>query len=508
MKINIIGAGISGLTIGCYLRMNGFETEIFESHSKAGGLCTSWKKGDYTFDGSIHWLLGSGAYSPFYQLWSELIDMKSIRFVNHKLRADIEVKDHTDNTGSNVFHLYTNLAQLEKYCNRIAPEDSKTIHKLMLSILEIQHFEIPPMIKSVPKLLSFREKIRMARFLPLLFFMYKWRKVTNFSFAEKLTNPFLKEAFQLFFDGDTVPLLVMTFPLAFNDKNAAGYPVGGSYLFAKKIEERYLSLGGRIRYSTPVQKIITENGVAKGILTRDGETILSDITISTADWHATIFHALEGKFVNKTILKLNNLEKLKIYYSAFLVSLGVANQYENYPQFFRFPLVHDLVSPDGTVYKRLEAHIMNYDPTLAPAGKTVISIKFYTQNGNYWINLRNTDYQHYLRTKKEFADQMIGLLDEKMKELRKYIEVTDIATPATFQRYTGNWQGSTQGWLPGKNIMASSPVEYELPGLKNFYYSSHWSQPGGGLPVAIKSGRDLVQIICKKENKTFTVQSM
>lgn len=506
MKVNIIGAGISGLSIGSYLQMNGFETEIFEKHDKAGGLCTSWKNGDYTFDGSIHWLLGSGACSPFYQLWSELIDMDSIRFVNHELRADIEVKDHTNIMGSKVFHLYTNLDRLENYCISIAPEDSQTIHKLIRSIRKIQHYEIPPMIKSVPKLLPLKEKIGMIRFLPLLFFMMKWKNVTNFSFAEKLTNPFLKEAFQLMFDGDKVPLLVLTLPLAFNDKNAAGYPIGGSYLFAKKIEDKYLALGGKIRYSKGVKKIITEKGVAKGILTNEGELVLSDITISAADWHYTVFEALGGKFVDKTILKLKNLEKLQVYYSGFMVSLGISRSFRTHPQFFRFPLESELISPDGTIYSRMETHIMNYDPTLAPEGKTVVSMKFYTQNGDYWINLRNSDLALYKKTKTEFADKMINLLDEKMSDIKKHIEVIDIVTPATFQRYTNNWKGSTQGWLPGKNIMASSPVGYELPGLKNFYFSSHWSQPGGGLPVALKSGRDLVQIICKKEKKTFTVR--
>jgi len=505
MKINIIGAGISGLSIGSYLQMNGFETEIFEKHTKAGGLCTSWKNGEYTFDGSIHWLLGSGSYSPFYQLWSELIDMDSITFVNHELRVDIELKNHKDISGNKVFHLYTNLHRLEDYCNSIAPEDSQTIHKLICSIRKIQHYEIPPVIKSVPRLLPLKEKIRMIRFLPFLFFMMKWKNVTNFSFAEKLTNPFLKEAFQLLFDGETVPFLVLMLPLAFNDKNSAGYPIGGSYLFAKKIEEKYLALGGRIRYSSGVKKIITENGMAKGILTNDGETILSDITISAADWHYTVFEALEGKFVDKTILKLRNLEKLRVYYSAFLVSLGVGKSFKTHPRFFRFPLEKELISPDGTVYNRLEAHIMNYDPTMAPDGKTVISIKFYTQNGDYWINLRKSDFTLYNKMKTEFAGKMIDLLDEKMNGIKKDIEVIDIATPATFQRYTNNWKGSTQGWLPGKNIMASSPVGYELPGLKNFYFSSHWSQPGGGLPMAIKSGRDLVQIICKKEKRTFSV---
>ena len=58
-KINIIGAGISGLCAGCYLQMNGFETHIFEKHDIPGGLCTSWEKGEFTIDGCAHWILGS-----------------------------------------------------------------------------------------------------------------------------------------------------------------------------------------------------------------------------------------------------------------------------------------------------------------------------------------------------------------------------------------------------------------------------------------------------------------
>ena len=43
-SIIIIGAGIAGLSAGCYGRMNGYRTQIFELHDKPGGLCTSWKR--------------------------------------------------------------------------------------------------------------------------------------------------------------------------------------------------------------------------------------------------------------------------------------------------------------------------------------------------------------------------------------------------------------------------------------------------------------------------------
>ena len=69
IKVNIIGAGISGLSAGCYLQMNGFDTQIFEKHSIPGGLCTSWQNGEYTVDGSLHWILGTKEGSGFHKMW-------------------------------------------------------------------------------------------------------------------------------------------------------------------------------------------------------------------------------------------------------------------------------------------------------------------------------------------------------------------------------------------------------------------------------------------------------
>ncbi|MBK3588581.1 NAD(P)/FAD-dependent oxidoreductase, partial [Streptomyces sp. MBT57] len=36
----IIGAGLGGLSTGCYARMNGYRTHILEMHELPGGCCT------------------------------------------------------------------------------------------------------------------------------------------------------------------------------------------------------------------------------------------------------------------------------------------------------------------------------------------------------------------------------------------------------------------------------------------------------------------------------------
>jgi len=43
-SVIIIGAGIAGLSAGCYGQMNGYRTSIFEMHDKPGGVGTSWRQ--------------------------------------------------------------------------------------------------------------------------------------------------------------------------------------------------------------------------------------------------------------------------------------------------------------------------------------------------------------------------------------------------------------------------------------------------------------------------------
>src|SRR5579872_595827 len=75
-KVFIIGAGVAGLSCGCYLQMNGIQTEILEAGELPGGLCTAWKRGHYMFDGCLRWLVAAEPPvkppSPFHKMWREL----------------------------------------------------------------------------------------------------------------------------------------------------------------------------------------------------------------------------------------------------------------------------------------------------------------------------------------------------------------------------------------------------------------------------------------------------
>ena len=111
-SIIIIGAGIAGLSAGCYARMNGYRTAIFELHDQPGGLCTSWRRKDYVIDGCLHWLVGSGPASSFYRIWEELGAVQGRKFVDHEEFARVQGKD------GKTFIAWTNADQLELYCKQ------------------------------------------------------------------------------------------------------------------------------------------------------------------------------------------------------------------------------------------------------------------------------------------------------------------------------------------------------------------------------------------------------
>ena len=54
----IIGAGLAGLSTGCYAQMNSYRSHIFEHHAVPGGVAAAWKRGGYLIDGGIHFIIG------------------------------------------------------------------------------------------------------------------------------------------------------------------------------------------------------------------------------------------------------------------------------------------------------------------------------------------------------------------------------------------------------------------------------------------------------------------
>ena len=491
--VNIIGAGIAGLSAGSYLQMNGYRTRIFESHNIPGGLCTSWKRNGYVFDGCIDWLVGSGRSNGFYQMWNELIDMDQMQFVEHEESLRIE-----DANGGHIT-IFSDIDKLESEMLRVAPEDERVIRKFAKSVRRLSRFKFN--MEKAPQTFNLFDKIKFVlSILPFLPDLKYWKDITASEYAARCSNRLLSLAFDSMFVSQLAAIAII-FKRVWMNQKSAGYPIGGSLKFARKIEQKYLELGGEINYGSMVTKINVEDDRAVGVKLSDGKVHDSEITISAADGHYTIYEMLEGKYSNKKIDSY--YENAAIFPSYIQVSLGIARRFDNEPHIVMFPLKKPLVIDETRTCDYIRPRIFNYDPTLAPEGKTVITVLILTENYTYWKNLRENDSDKYNAQKDRIARGIIEALEDRFGNIADNVEEVDVSTPSTVIRYTNNWKGSFEGWILSPEI-AFKQMDMELPGLENFYMAGQWVQPGGGLPSSLLSGRNVAQIICKKDKVKFT----
>ncbi|MBM2831143.1 MAG: amine oxidase [Dehalococcoidia bacterium] len=492
-SIIIIGAGIAGLSAGCYGRMNGYRTHIFEMHHRPGGLCTSWQNRGYTIDGCLHWLVGSSPASNFYRIWQELGAVQGRRMIYHEEFMRIEGRDGKS------FIFYTDLDRLEQHMKDLAPGDRDVIEDFSRGLRIFAKYDMP--IDKPPELYSLLDLLKLlSTRLPLMRAFMKWKNVSLADFAARFRDPFLRETFPLFWDVPDFSMAFMLMNLAWLHNRSAGYPIGGSLEFSKAIERRYLDLGGEIRYRAPVQKILVENGRATGVRLADDSEHRADYVISAADGHSTIFDMLEGKYVSEKIRTC--YEKNPTFQPLVQVALGIARPFDETPPLAAgtsFPLEQPVVLAEKE-HRRLPLHIYNFDDTLAPPGKTIVKVMF-ESDYQYWKKLGESP-EHYRAEKERLADTVVALLDRRFPGLAAQVEMRDVATPLTYERYTGNWKGSYEGWLPTTKALFMN-MSKTLPGLGSFYMAGQWVEPGGGVPTAAMSGRNVIQIICRKDKKRF-----
>jgi phytoene dehydrogenase-like protein len=470
-SVIIIGGGIAGLAAGCYAQMNGFNSEIYEMHSIAGGLCTSWQRKGFTFDLCIEWLVGSSPRSALHALWEELGAVQGRQFINYAYF------NHTLDERGNRFISYTDPDKLRDHMLSFSREDEALI------------IEITDDIKTLMKGEMFDpESMRLSA--------KYYRSVSEL--AARFTNPVLGQLFKYAFDWYGMSAIVVLRTLAWMGRGDAGYPIGGSRPFAQSIEERYLTLGGTISYKSQVDKILVEGDTAVGVRLADGTERRGDIVLSAADGFTTIFKWLDGKYSDDTIKDL--YETLELFPPIVFVSLGINGDYSQEPHWLWFSLKTP-IEIGGEEIHRLWLRNHSIDKTMAPEGKTVFTLMI-PASYDYWAQLEDQQ-EAYLVEKKRIEGAVIGAISELYPDIRNNVEVVDVATPLTFERYTGNWRASYEGWLFTKKAV-SLRMPLTLPGLSNFYMAGHWVAPGGGLPAAAITARAAVELMCNNEKIRFT----
>ncbi|MFH6768333.1 phytoene desaturase family protein [Gaetbulibacter aquiaggeris] len=277
MKISIIGSGFSSLAASCYLAKKGYDVTIFEKNTTIGGRARQLKKEGFTFDIGPTWYWMPDVFERFFSDFGKIpSDYYQLEKLNPAYSVYFGVDDY------------------------ITIED--TIEKILIA------FEIEEKGSSI-KLQKFIDTAKSNYDIAIKDLVYNPGvsplELVTFQTAKKVNQFFsnIKRDVRKEFKNDRLAK-ILEFPVLFlgakpsdtpsfySFMNYADFGMGtfhpknGMYEVILAIACLAKELGVTIKTDSPIEKIIIDNGQAKGIISK-GETILSDIVLSGADYHHT-----------------------------------------------------------------------------------------------------------------------------------------------------------------------------------------------------------------------------
>jgi phytoene desaturase len=482
-KLLIVGGGLAGLSAGCYALANGFKVTIVEHNLALGGVCTAWQRGPYLVDGCIHWLTGG----PFLHLYEELGIVPAVG-----LRTMEEFATYR-HTGENWHVRFSrNLADTEAGLRAISREDGDALGRLFQTIERFDDLGLD--VEHPPELASLSDRLRQLwRFRHAAATLVSFRRPVGTWVADEFKSPRLRTVFTRLIPPE-MPMWTALFILGWLARGRLSRPIGGTAPFRDALTARYHALGGEAIVNMTVDEVLVADGRARGVRLSDGTLLEADAVISTSSAPETVFRLLGGRY--GTDAWKARMNKWQMFQPIVLASYGVARTLEDQPPTLLLDGIHPLTVGNHR-NDFLHVRIYNDDPAFAPEGHTVVQSIVPTDYD--WWATRGTHYQH---ERDLAADAILTCIDRYVPGVKPAAVMTDIATPLTFWRSARSWRGAYEGWMPTPDTFKH--VSKQLPGLERFYMAGQWVEPGGGIPMAIMSGRHVAEILCAAFERPFS----
>ena len=488
-KVIIVGAGIAGLSAGVYAAQSGFDVTIYESHLIPGGNCTGWKRKGYFFEGGLHWLTGSDENQPLYQLWRNVgaID-DATEIINHDPFFSY---DHQ----GQIVHIYRDLEKLRQHWLEISPSDAKAIDTLCSEVKSLSKIQMP-----VTDIKGVKVKEKSASMLSMLPAMLPaLKKITALSrisadeYSRRFSHPALQGMLQNVV-GPHFNAVSLIFTLVTFMTGDGGYLRGGSVEMAARMARRFCELGGKIEYASPVERVLVEDGVATGVIVK-GSEIHADAVIVTQDTLAAKDRLFQPPLDEPWLQKMQ--ERCKPVTGVYL-SIGVRADLSHIPNYLFFSLDTPISYADQTVSTLWLCHYSQFKE-YAPPGCTALVASLDGDTYDFWKQCKEDG--SYAEQKQRLADAVVAAIGTQIPEIVDKVEVVDVATPLTYERYCGTYKGSWMTLTGAGDSNASYP--HASQSVKMLYFAGQRLVPPGGLPVAVTTGRTAVQHLCKDTDRLF-----
>ena len=468
----VIGAGNGGLTAAATTAKMGLKTLVLERHNIPGGSATSFRRGRFEFEPSLHELAGYGpADNPgdVRQLFDSLgvsVNMLPVRDAFRTIVTGPGGYDITMPAGipefiSKMEELVPGSAESVGDFFKLAGDVGRAFAYLAAmkgnpdpAVLMSEHVNF---MKVAPRVLGLvLDEIKMpekAQEILCTYWPYMGTPRSEFTF--------ILYALMVYRYISMLPYI----------------PKDRSHELSLALEQGIRDAGGEIWYNTEVAKVLITDGVCQGVVTADGREIHAKQVIANISPHKVF-----GAMVKEDEIPLGEVKRgnaRKVGYSGFCVYLGLDKSPEelgikDYSVFIDS-------TPDSDESQRrmssleensfLIMNCLNIDnPGCSPEGTSLLwATQLY--DTSCWEDVSPRDYK---ALKNRIAKRLINRYEEVTGvKIHDCIEEISIASPVTYARYLNTPGGSIYGYhaFPWDSLLPRTMAIKEEQYVKGLRFS-------------------------------------
>ena len=477
----IVGGGLGGMTAALALARRGAAVVLLEKQPCLGGYSVAYRRAGYAFDVALHVAAAGDPGQEFCSVIESLGLGANVAFVRLKDAFDVRL-------GAWRFAMPNDWDRLFDALHAEFPAERGGLLRLRKN-LDALNRAYAPLLKSPAGIGPFRH---VARFPGLVRRSYLGtdRYLAGFVRDPRLTALLFQAAIFLGVPMADFPAInfIMMFNLLF--RRGLYTIAGGGQALTAAMEPALSAAGVRVVTGAEATRVTIRNRAAVAVTTAEGETFPASAVVLAI----SLPQAVE-RLIGRPAFPagyLSHLEALRPSLSAVMVNLGLDGPTSQGGVSSYLTMCYPSPDLDDTIRRQKRSLGLEAFSVTAPdqawrwpsaSDRGTLSLVGGT-DAHAWLALSPEPYKV---AKQTVAQAALRQLEAQFPGVRPHVAFVDVATPRTFQRFTGNPLGAIMGFECVVGMHRHLLAVGQLP-FRRLHAAGAWTPRMGGFMPSMQAG--------------------